>query len=419
MAACAPFAPLGPYVGNVLAWTDCQTLALGEAGYRALGPGSAFGMALTGLLTIYVALIGYRLLLGGDITVREGLATALRLGVVLALATQWPAYRTLIFDVVTKTPEAVTSDALGASGLAGGGSGTLAVRLDGVNAALAQLIEEAAASKPAPPPQAGQAIAPPAAASAPSRAVKAVLAEPAAKSIDSAIGLMVASALGGLLAVRVIMGVLLALGPVFIAALLFEATRGLFVGWLRVLAGALVGAIGAPVVIALQLAIVEPQVLAMRDLLDTNQSVGALPQQILGTAAVFGLVMVALLVAMARVGLGFAWASKRVLDLTKFALPERPLALPPPDWARAGAYAADGERSRAQRIGDAVQVLGARDQRLAAVFASPQRLALPHAAGGALDGSGEMALARVPLGQSGRRSAQRQGQAARRRDEIA
>jgi len=104
MAGCPPFDPNGPYISSVLAYVDCQGLSLGEAGYRALGAGSAFGMALTGLLTIFVALIGYRLLLGGEFSIRETATTALKLGIVLALATQWSAYRIVIFDVAARQP---------------------------------------------------------------------------------------------------------------------------------------------------------------------------------------------------------------------------------------------------------------------------------------------------------------------------
>ena len=116
IAACAPFDPLGRYVGSVLAWVDCRTMGLGEEAFRALGPGSPFGAALTGLLTIYVALIGYRLLLGGELTVREGMFAALKIGLVLALSTQWPAWRVLVYDVATKTPEAAAAGLLRATG---------------------------------------------------------------------------------------------------------------------------------------------------------------------------------------------------------------------------------------------------------------------------------------------------------------
>ena len=413
MPACAPFEPLGAYVGNVLAWTDCQALGLGEEGYRALGPGSAFGMALTGLLTIYVALIGYRLLLGGGVTVREGLTAALRIGFVLALATQWPAYRVLVYDVATRTPEAAASGFLNSAGLNSGGSGTLAARLDGVNGALAQMVENAAAAQPVPANAPPQGAAPP---PQPPRPAQAVLSEAAAGTVTSAIGTMVASALAGLLSVRVVMGLLLALGPVFIACLLFETTRGFFVGWLRILAGALLGALAVPGVLALQLALVEPQVLALRDLLDANQAAGALPQQIVGTAVVFALLVLAALVGMALVALGFALPGGRVLDLGKFAAPERPLALPAPAWASAGAAGGD-ERSRAQHIADAAQAIAWRDERTGANSASAPRSALPHAAGGANDGAG-LAPAPLPLGQSGRRTLQRQSAGARRRDEM-
>ncbi len=362
-------------------------------------------MALTGLLTIYVALIGYRLLLGGDVTVRDGLAAALKVGVVLALATQWPAWRVLVYDVATKAPEGIAAGFLAPAGLASGGSPGLAARIDGVSAALAQMVENAAAAKAS-----GQ----PAAAPLPQRPTT-MLSEPAARSLASATAAMATSALAGMLAVRVITALLLALGPVFIACLLFEATRGFFAGWLRVLAGAMAGALAVPVVLALELALVEPQVLALRGLIDANQPVAALPQQIFASAVIGALLMLAALVAMARVGLGFALPHRRVLDLGKYVMPERQLALPPPDWAIAGR--GGEERSRAQRIADAAQSLTWREERLGALAAPPMRLALPHPASGAND-SARPGPAPLPLGQSGRRTLQRQSVGARRRDDM-
>ena len=57
---------------------------------------------------------------------------------------------------------------------------------------------------------------------------------------------------------RLIAGLLLALGPFFIAFLLFEGTRGLFEGWIRVLAGAALGALGTSIVLGVELALLEP-----------------------------------------------------------------------------------------------------------------------------------------------------------------
>src|SRR5204862_1796175 len=71
--------------------------------------------------------------------------------------------------------------------------------------------------------------------------------------------LFLAGAAGALAALRLIAGVLLALGPFFFAFLLFDGTRGLFEGWLRVLAGTALGALGTAVALGVELAFLEPR----------------------------------------------------------------------------------------------------------------------------------------------------------------
>ena len=74
--------------------------------------------------------------------------------------------------------------------------------------------------------------------------------------------------------------VLLALGPFFIAFLLFDGTRGLFEGWLRVLAGTFLGAVGSAVVLGVELALLEPwlgQLLALRAV---GQSIPGVPVEL-------------------------------------------------------------------------------------------------------------------------------------------
>ena len=66
-------------------------------------------------------------------------------------------------------------------------------------------------------------------------------------------------------------------GPLFLAGLLFPATLGLFTGWLRGLIGTGLAAVAAAAVLALELALVEPQVLALRALVDGGQAIGPLP----------------------------------------------------------------------------------------------------------------------------------------------
>ena len=79
-----------------------------------------------------------------------------------------------------------------------------------------------------------------------------MLSEAAAVSANAAMGALVVSALAGLVGVRIVIGFLLAIGPLLIACLLFEGSRGLFMGWLRALVGTLIAAIAVPAVLALQ-----------------------------------------------------------------------------------------------------------------------------------------------------------------------
>lgn len=410
MAGCAPFDASGPYISSVLAYVDCQGLSLGEAGYRAMGAGSAFGMALTGLLTIFVALIGYRLLLGGEFSIRETATTALKLGIVLALATQWSAYRVVIFDVVARQPEQAATGFLAPEGLEGRGSFGLAARFDGVDAALGQMLDQSAAVNKGQPP-----VAP--ASASPTVAVAGALPATAEKSIDTAIGLFAVTALAGLLAVRMSMALLLALGPLFIAAMLFDATRGFFAGWLRAVAATALAAMAVPIVLAIQLAVVEPQVLALRALLEAREPVAAMPQQLLASAAVFAVVLLAVLAMLVRAAAGFRLPATFRRSLGEFSFARPPLALPPPEWYAPGMGAMRNERSRAQLVAEAVQAVDARAERFSFAGMPPLRLALPH---GELPASAtaRRAEALEPLGQQGRRSQRRLSPGAHRRDEL-
>lgn len=399
MVVCPPFDPLERYVGSVVAWVDCRTLGLGEDAFRALGPGSPFGMALTGLLTIYVALIGYRLLLGGALTVREGMFAALKIGLVLALATQWPAWRVLVYDVATRTPEAAAAGFLRSSGLNSGGSDLIAARVDGVNGALAQVVSTSTSTsaKPqlpgTPPPE----------------PTLAALSEAARASANSAIGTLVVTALAGLAGVRIVMGFLLAIGPLLIACLLFEASRGLFMGWLRALAGTFFAAMAIPAVQALQLGIIEPQVRALQGLLAAAQPVGALPQQIYGTTLAFAFCTLGVLGAAVCIGLGLIWPRGQA-GWTQGPLQEAG------SWVGSARSSAEPGLSRSRQIAAAAASLSQREQRPDNNAIAPRRLAIPHP--GATKSEYEPQFAAMPLGQTGRRTLQRQSLGARRRDDL-
>ena len=74
-------------VRGVIGAVNCRTRDFAEMGYLALtGQGSPFQLALTLLLTIYVAVLGYRLLLAPDgARLADAPLAALKIGAVLAL----------------------------------------------------------------------------------------------------------------------------------------------------------------------------------------------------------------------------------------------------------------------------------------------------------------------------------------------
>lgn len=251
MSCIAP--PTGPgFLGGTLANLDCQAQTIGEAGYQALAsPGSPLSLALTALLAVFVAVIGVRFLTGKPLGVDEWVAAALKTGFVLALTASWPAYRTVVYDVVLKGPSEIAASIGQASALPGSGGG-LAARLQGADNGIMALVVAGSGRLDISSRTPEGAVAPP-------------LAD------DTALGLgktlFVGSIIGSFAVLRLCGGLFLALAPLFAGFLLFEATRFLFFGWLRSLIAVAIGSVGLAITLGVQLAIIEPwlsQVLAFR-----------------------------------------------------------------------------------------------------------------------------------------------------------
>jgi type IV secretion system protein VirB6 len=411
---CAALAPATGFVSGVLDFVDCQAQAIGAGGYQALAsPGSTLSLVLAGLLVLFVALFGYRMLLGHVPGVRDGVLALVKIGIVLALATGWTAYRTLFYDVMLKGPAELAAEISGPAALPGAGGG-LVVRLDYADRALVTLAaldvgeETAGATTPAAEP--GQPPLPTAAAQR-------------ARGFDTlALGgariLFLAGAIGALAAVRLVAGLLLALGPFFIAFLLFEGTRGLFEGWLRVLAGTALGALGTAVALGVELALIEPWLAELIARRTAGQPIAGAPVELFVVALVFALALLAMLIAAARVAYGFrlppVWrdAPARAAAALRGGQVSVSRTVRDP-----GAAAAD--RSRAATVADAVAASQRREGASAAAPAGQ--------AAGAVRPAARHALARdlpppapVPLGQSFRRRTRgRFSATARRRDASA
>lgn len=294
-AACQPDGGAG-LVTRVLGYVDCQAQAIGMGGFQVFGaPGSTLSIIIGSLLTIFVALLGYRMLLGWTPGFHDGIGAAIKIGIVLTLAFSWPAYRTLVYDVFLKGPAELSSE-VGRSAAIPGATGGLTQRLDGADRGFVTLaILGPGVGAPAP---LGGAVTQ----SSTQRAPSAF--DPFA--LGGARIVYLASAIGALAGLRMVAGLMLALGPIFVSFLLFEGTRGLFEGWLRVLAGAALGALGSAIVLGVELALLEPSLAELITWRNAGYSVPGAPVELFVVTIIFALVLVTVVAASwrATVGLG-------------------------------------------------------------------------------------------------------------------
>jgi type IV secretion system protein VirB6 len=215
MAVC-PAPTNAGLVDGLMTTVDCYVATFVHGVYRDLvGPGTLFASAFTVLLTIYIALVGYQLLLGrGGLRVMDLPVMALKIGLILAFLTSWAAYQTVVFNFLFQGPSEIGGVLLNQIGQLGGDADVLT----GLEGAFKQMTEAASfyarqAGSTANLLQGGPALG------------SGIL-------WLSAVGLLLTT-VGLVLAAKIILAFLLAIGPIFIGFFLFETTRGLFDGWLR------------------------------------------------------------------------------------------------------------------------------------------------------------------------------------------
>jgi type IV secretion system protein VirB6 len=205
-------------VGGVIDTVDCHIRILIHDTYRNLvGPNTWFAAAFTAMLTIYIALIGYQLMFGrGGLRLAALPATTLKIGMIFAFLTSWAAYQTLVFDFLFEGPNELMKVLLGSLSSSGAG-------FDGdVMGSLQRAFDDITGSA----------------------GIYGSMASPTANLLQGgpmlASGLLWLSALmmmlitlGLIIAAKLVLAFLLAIGPVFIGMFLFDTTRALFHGWLR------------------------------------------------------------------------------------------------------------------------------------------------------------------------------------------
>jgi len=411
MATCPAVATGDQFLSTLLRHIDCQAQTIGTTGYQALAdPGSPVSLALTGILTIFVAVFGLRLILGGGLSLRDGVMAVVKIGVVLLIATSWPAYRAVVYDLVVDGPAEIGALIGRPAGLPAA-RGELIDRLQAADMAINRLINEgsgrgdtSAAFQTPNLPAPGE----------PDRRYPI--------RDDSAFGsarvVFLSGAIAAFAVVRLTAGLLLALAPLFAGLLLFDMARGLFVGWARALVFALLASVATTVILGVELAMLEPWLAEVLDQRLAHKIVPAAPVELMVMCLAFALALLGTLGVILR--LSFMISLPKA---PRIELPSAPaVRLPEPVVAVTGREDA-GAAPRALGVARALIATQRREQQqtraraLAAAVSGRASAAAAVVVAGAAGATGGSAEFTVPaMGQPLRRTRPRKSVGATLRD---
>lgn len=277
--SCAPVQSGSNFLGGMLAQVDCQAKAIGAYGYGALAdPNSPVAALLLAALTLFIALFGLRLMFGEAPGGRDLIGNLIKVGIVLTLASSWPAWRTLAYNAVLDGPSQIASQ-IGLSAGLPGNHGDLNYRLDNADQGIVALTAWGTG-----------------------RMTGGVVGQSDQGDISRGIALadrtgfawgriaFLVGTIGPIAIVRLVAGILLALAPLMAALLLFGGTRDIFFGWLRGLGACALGALVLSLLYGVELSILEgwlANALAQRD---ANVLVPAVPTELTVIALAFAAV---------------------------------------------------------------------------------------------------------------------------------
>jgi type IV secretion system protein VirB6 len=405
LSTCPGLASGDAFLGSLLQHIDCQGRTLGLSGYEALAaPGSPIGLVLTSVLVIFVALFGLRLA-SGEATLRDAVIAVVKIGIVLTLATNWPAFQVVVYDVVVDGPAQV-GQALGLSPDTGGAD-PLINRLQGADQAIIRLTNIGTGRE-------DFTVLPSAAG-----ALSGEAAQRFPISDNPAFGwarvIFLSSSVAAFAVVRLTAGLLLALTPLFAALLLFDMAKGLFVGWVRALVFTCMGSVALVVVFGVELALLEPWLNETTSLRRAGGVVASAPVELLVLCLGFAVALTGSLGLLLR--MSFMVQAPRHNPISPAGAPTA-WAMPAPTVATTSSerLAADPPPSRALVVADAVASAQRRESSRSFASAGVRAAAAATSAPmqGAVGPSDDLVIPN--FGPAGRRSRPRTSLGARLRD---
>ena len=195
---------VGNGVAAALRGVDCIAGEASAAAFnRLFASGGQLSMVLTLILTLFIALFAFALLTGRtNLSIRSLVPRMMTLGLVLTVATSWIAYQSLVWNMAIWAPDWIAGVLTGAQGSA---TDVFAQKIDVVFIA----IQEASGGN-----EEFSAFSP-----------EGMMWLGAMLFMLGTVGLLVTT--------KIALGVLVALGPIFVVMALFNGTRGLFTGWIK------------------------------------------------------------------------------------------------------------------------------------------------------------------------------------------
>jgi type IV secretion system protein VirB6 len=398
--SCAAVQSGSHFLGGVLDQIDCQAQTIGAYGFGALAsPNSTIAGLLLAALTLFIALFGLRLMFGEAPSGRDLVGEMLKVGIVLTLATSWPAWRTLAYEMAFQGSSQVADNVGAASGLPGSRN-DLNQRLDNLDAGIVSLT-----------------------AFGTGRLTGGIVGSSDLGDSSRGVALADQSGLGwgrvafltGTIAplaiVRLAAGILLALAPLMAALLLFAGTRDIFIGWLRALGACALGSVVLTLLYGAELALLEGWLRGVLAAREANVMTVAAPTELLALALAFTAAIFAALALIVRLMFFASPAWRQWLPLGQAA--DLRQITNPPDLVPQFAGPLQ-DQPRAQRVADAVEQVMRRESR----SGDPARQLIDLRLGEPLRGqeTAPPVGSHDTLGGSFRRTSRRSSAAATRRD---